>query len=137
MPELRIVISGLTSPWPQAQVTPHIATSSEPFLATEGQYEGQGGEMADTMNLQQRLRLRILGLAELLDLPVVLLDLQRHFRDLLEHRTERLSQPSPDFGKFNLQQVVVSQNPLFQELCWIVGRVGLLPRCGLSCFAIV
>jgi hypothetical protein len=27
--------------------------------------------MTDTVNLQQRLRLRILGLAELLDLPVV------------------------------------------------------------------
>src|SRR5271170_155336 len=90
--KLRIVISGLTSPRSQAQVAAHIATSSEPFLAAESQYEGQGGEMADTVNLQQGLRLRILGLAELLDLPVVLLDLQRHLRDLLEHRAERLSQ---------------------------------------------
>jgi len=60
--ELRIMISGLTSPRSQAQVATHIATSSEPFLAAEGQNEGQGGEVADTMNLQQRLRLRILGL---------------------------------------------------------------------------
>ncbi len=37
------------------------------------------------MNLQQCLRLRILGLAELLDLPVILLDLHSHLRDLLEH----------------------------------------------------
>ena len=48
--------------------------------------------MTDAMNLQQRLRLRILGLAELLDLPVVQLDLYCHLRDLLKYRTERLCQ---------------------------------------------
>ena len=48
--------------------------------------------MADAVNLQQSLRLRILGLAELLDLPVVLLDLDGHLRDLLKYRTERLCQ---------------------------------------------
>ena len=52
--ELRIVISRLTSPRTQAQIAPHIATSSEPLLAAEGQHEGQGGEVADAMNLQQR-----------------------------------------------------------------------------------
>ena len=90
--KLRIVVSGLTPTWSQTQVATNIATSSEPFLAAERQHEGQGGEMADAVNLQQRLRLRILGLAELLDLPVVLLDLDRYLRDLLEHRTERLCQ---------------------------------------------
>jgi len=48
--------------------------------------------MADAMNLQQRLRLRILSLAELLDLPVILFDLHCHLRDLLEYRTERVCQ---------------------------------------------
>jgi hypothetical protein len=57
--ELRIMISGLTSPRSQAQVATHIATSSEPFLAAEGQHEGQGGEVADTVNLQQGLCLLI------------------------------------------------------------------------------
>ncbi|HEY6845461.1 MAG TPA: hypothetical protein VI320_04525, partial [Terracidiphilus sp.] len=90
--KLRIVVSGLTSPRSQAQVATHIATSSEPFLAAEGQHEGQGGEVADAVNLQQSLCLRILGLAELLDLRVLLLDLHCHLRDLLEHRTERLCQ---------------------------------------------
>ena len=90
--ELRIVISGLTSPRSQAQVATHIATSSEPLLAAECQHEGQGGEVADAVNLQQRLCLRILGLTELLDLPVVLLDLDRYLRDLLEHWAERLGQ---------------------------------------------
>ena len=37
--ELRIVISGLTSPRSQAQVATHIATSSEPFLAAERQHK--------------------------------------------------------------------------------------------------
>ena len=45
------------------------------------------------MNLQQRLCLRIFGLTELLDLPVVLLYLDCYLRDLLEHWTERLCQP--------------------------------------------
>jgi len=90
--ELRIMVSGLTSPRSQAQVTTHIATSSEPFLAAERQYEGQGGEMADAVDLQQSMCLRILGLPELLDLPVVLLDLHSHLRDLLKYRTESLCQ---------------------------------------------
>jgi hypothetical protein len=85
--ELRIVIPRLTSPWTQAQIAPHIATSPEPFLAAERQHEGQGSEMADAVDLQQSLRLRILGLPELLNLPVVQLDLDRHLRDLLENRT--------------------------------------------------
>ncbi len=38
--ELRIVISGLTSPRPQAQIAPNVATSSEPLLASERQHEG-------------------------------------------------------------------------------------------------
>ena len=48
--------------------------------------------MTDAVNLQQSLCLRILGLAELLDLPVVQLDLDCHLRDLLKHRTECLCQ---------------------------------------------
>ena len=48
--------------------------------------------MTDAVNLQQRLCLRILGLAELLDLPVVQLDLYCHLRDLLKYRTECLCQ---------------------------------------------
>jgi hypothetical protein len=54
--ELRIMVSGLTAPRTQAQVAPHIATSSEPFLAAESQHEGQGGEMTDSVNIQQGLR---------------------------------------------------------------------------------
>ncbi len=88
--ELRIMISRLTSTRSQTEIAANIATSSEPLLAAERQYEGQGGEMADSVNLQQRLRLRILGLAELLDLLIVQLDLYCHLRDLLKYRTERL-----------------------------------------------
>ncbi len=38
--ELRIVISGLTSPRSQAQIAPNVATSSEPLLVSERQHEG-------------------------------------------------------------------------------------------------
>ncbi len=102
--KLRIVVSGLTAPRPQAQVATNIATSSEPFLAAEGQHEGQGSEVADTVNFQQGLCLRILGLTELLDLPVVLLDLDRYLRDLLKHRTERLCQSRRHNGQATLSE---------------------------------
>ncbi len=60
--------------------------------------------MADTVNLRWRLRLRILGPAELLDLLVVLLDLQRHVRDLLEYRIKRLCQSSRHNGQAALSE---------------------------------
>jgi hypothetical protein len=60
--------------------------------------------VADAVNLQQSLRLRILGLAELLDLPIVLLDLQRHVRDLLEHRTKCLCQSRRHNGEAALSE---------------------------------
>jgi hypothetical protein len=37
--------------------------------------------------------IRILSLTELLDLSIVLLDLDRHLRDLSEHRTKRRASP--------------------------------------------
>jgi hypothetical protein len=49
--------------------------------------------VADALNLEQSLRLGILRLRELEDLPIVLLDLERHLRDLLEHRSERACKP--------------------------------------------
>ena len=55
--------------------------------------------MTDAVNLQQRLRLRILGLAELLDPPVVLLDLDCHLCDLLKYRPEGLCQSGRHNGQ--------------------------------------
>src|ERR1700753_2055105 len=46
--------------------------------------------MADTLHLQQSLRLWILCLTEFLDLPIILLDLRGHLCDLLKHRAKRL-----------------------------------------------
>lgn len=46
--------------------------------------------MADTVDLQQRLCLRVLCLGQLPNLSIVVLDLDRHLCDLFEHRTERL-----------------------------------------------
>ena len=46
--------------------------------------------MADALNLEQSLSLGVLRLREFEDLPIVLLDLERHLRDLLEHRTQRV-----------------------------------------------
>jgi len=102
--KLRIMISGLASTRPQSKIATDITASSEPCLAAERQHEGQGSEVADAVYLQQRLRLRILGLAELLDLPVILLDLDCYFRDLLEHRTERLCQSRRHNGQAALSE---------------------------------
>ena len=65
--------------------------------------------MADTVNLQQCLCLRILDLAELLDLPVVLLDLDGHLRDLLKYRTERLRQSRRHNSKAALSEACVAE----------------------------
>ena len=88
--ELRIAVSGLTASRSQTKIAPNIATLLEALLASQGQHEGQSRDMTDAVYLQQGLGLRILRLAKFLDLAIVLLDLHRHRRDLLEHRTERL-----------------------------------------------
>ena len=88
-PELRIVFAGLTAPWSQAEVTAHITTSTETLLVAQREDECKSGDVTDAVDGQQRLSLGILGLSHPLDLPVILLDLQRHLRDLLEYRTER------------------------------------------------
>src|SRR5258708_11478460 len=89
--ELWVAIPGLTASWPQTEVAADIATSLEAFLASQRQDVSQSRELPDTVDLDQRLCLWILHLSELLDQSVVVLDLFRHLRDLLAHRTKRLS----------------------------------------------
>src|SRR5438105_3598420 len=86
--ELRIVFAGLAASWSQAEIAAHITTSAEAFLIAQSQDEGEGGDVTDALDGQQRLGLGILGLSHPLDLAVVLLDLDRHLRDLFEHRAE-------------------------------------------------
>src|SRR5260370_31132804 len=97
--ELRVAIPGLTAFWPPAEVAADIATSLEAFLAAQRQDVSQGRELHDTVDLDQRLCLWILRLRESLDQPVVVLDLLRHLRDLLEHRTERLNKTTRKHGQ--------------------------------------
>src|ERR1019366_10018054 len=86
--ELRVAVPGLTASRPQAEITAHIATSLEAFLTAQRQDIGQRRELTDTVNLNQRLRLRILRLHESLDSAIVLLDLHRHRSDLFKDWTE-------------------------------------------------
>src|ERR1700731_259124 len=97
--ELRISIARLTASWSQAEIAPDISTLLEALFASQGQHERQSRQVANTGNLQRCLCLWILRLAELLDLTVVLLDLERHLGDLLEHRPERL----PETWRHNCQ----------------------------------
>src|ERR1700731_3732114 len=84
--ELRVVVPGLPASRPQAEITaPHIATSLEAFLPAQRQNVRQGCELADAIDFDQRLRLRVLRLRQLLDQTVIVLDLYRHGGDLFEH----------------------------------------------------
>jgi hypothetical protein len=48
--ELRVAVPGLAASRPQAEITAHIATSLEAFLAAQRQNIGQRREMTDTVN---------------------------------------------------------------------------------------
>src|SRR5260370_4984926 len=89
--ELRVVVPGLAASRPQAEVTADIPASLEAFLAAQRQNVRQCRELADAIDFDQRLCLRVLRLRESLDGTVVLLDRYRHRSNLLENRTKRLS----------------------------------------------
>ena len=102
--ELRIPITGLAASRSETEVATNIATLLEAFLAAQGQDERRCRDRTNTMDLQQNLCLWILYLAELLDLTVVLLDLERHLSDLLEHRAKCLSQSRRHHGQASLRK---------------------------------
>jgi hypothetical protein len=68
--ELRISVPGLTSSRSQTEIAAHISTSLKALLASQGEYVGQSGDVAHAKDLQKCLCLRILSLAELLDLSI-------------------------------------------------------------------
>src|ERR1039458_8102324 len=76
--ELRVAVPGLAASRPQAEIAAHIPASLEAFLASQRQNIGQRRELADAVDLEQLLRLRILRLRKPLAGAVVLLDLHRH-----------------------------------------------------------
>ena len=90
--ELWVVFTGLATSWSETEIAAYVATSLEAFLVAERQHEGQGGDVANPVDLQQSLGIWKLGLCQLLDLAIVLLDLQSHLGNLLKHRTQRLLQ---------------------------------------------
>ncbi len=57
--ELRVVVPGLAASRPQAEITAYIATSLEAFLAAQCQDIRQCRELADAIDFDQRLRLRV------------------------------------------------------------------------------
>src|ERR1035441_5545765 len=120
--ELRVAVSGLAASRPQAEIAAHIPAAPEAFLAAQRQNVGQCCELADAIDLDQRLRLRILRLRESLDGAVVLLDLHRHRSDLLEHRTERLSQTWRQHGHAPLGETQGGRS-------WKPVPAGLRPPC--------
>jgi hypothetical protein len=88
--ELRITVPGLAASRSQTEIAAYIAALLKAFFTAQGQHIGQRRDVANTVNLQECLCLRILCLADLLDLSIVLLDLGGYLRDLQQHRTERL-----------------------------------------------
>ncbi len=83
--QLRIAVSGLTASRPQAEVASDVATSLEALLVAQRQNIGKGRKLAHAVDLDQSLGLGVLGLGELLDETVEVLDLHRQRGDLLEH----------------------------------------------------
>lgn len=57
--KLWVTVAGLTAPRTQAEITSDITTSLEALLVAQCQHEGQRRQMAYTVDLDQRLRLRI------------------------------------------------------------------------------
>ena len=62
--ELRVAVPGLAASRPQAEIAADITTSLEALLFPQRQDEGQRREVADPIDLDQSLRLRIRGLAQ-------------------------------------------------------------------------
>lgn len=92
-PELRIAVSRLAPSWSEAKVATDISASLEALLVPQRKDVSQWCDVSDSLTLQQGWCLGILGLGEFEDLPIVVLDLERYLRNLIKHRTERLSQP--------------------------------------------
>ena len=90
--ELRISLAGLAAPRSQAEIAANISASLEALFASQGQDIRQRRELAHSIDLGQSHSLRVLGFSQLLDRPVICLDLQGHVGDLLEHRAKRLNQ---------------------------------------------
>src|SRR4051794_19543717 len=86
--ELRISIARLTASWSQTEIAAYIPASPEALLVSQSEDEGQSRDVADALNLQQGLRLRVLRFSEFNDQPIVLLALECHLRNLLEHRSQ-------------------------------------------------
>jgi hypothetical protein len=80
--KLRIAITGLAASRSQAEIAAHVAALPKTLFTPQGQYISQRRDVANTVDLQECLCLRILCLADLLDLSIVLLDLGGHLRDL-------------------------------------------------------
>jgi hypothetical protein len=61
------VVPRLAASRPQAEITTHIPTSLEAFLAAQRQNIRQCRKLADAIDFDQRLRLRVLRLRDSLD----------------------------------------------------------------------
>ena len=100
--KLRIAIPGLAASRSQAEIAAYIAALLKAFFTAQGQHIGQRRNVANTVDLQECLCLRILCLADLLNLSIVLLDLGGHLRDLHQYRTECLRESRWHNGQASL-----------------------------------
>ena len=90
--QLWVPFARLAASRPQAEVAADIATPLEAFLAAKRQDIGQRRELADAVDLEQRLCFWILRLRESFDGAIVVLDLYRHSSDLFQDWAKRLGQ---------------------------------------------
>ena len=102
--KLRIVVSGLATLRLEAEITTDITALLKALLTAQGKDEGESRDGTDAVNFLQGLCLRIVRLADLLDLTIVLLDPERHLGDLIEHRVQRLCQSWRHYGQASLRE---------------------------------
>ena len=102
--KLGIVVSGLAALRLEAEITTDISALLEPLLTSQGKDEGESSDGTNAVNLLQGLCLRIVRLADLLDLAIVLLDPEGHLGDLIEHRVQRLRKSWRHYGQASLRE---------------------------------
>ena len=104
-PQLGIPIPGLVLSGSEPQIRSYLATSSKPMGILEGQNKGQSCDRSYSSNLLKVLGVRILLLAQVLNLSIGLVDLCGELLDDLQQGLQNLLQATqnveldPDDGE--------------------------------------
>lgn len=74
-PQLRILVSGLTTPRAQSQIASYRPAMRESVLVSRGQHEGEGGQRSHAVDRNQGLCLPLVHQCHLEDQAIISLNL--------------------------------------------------------------